>query len=270
MDRNDHDEPRDPTLMGNDFPRNDSDAERDDTLESDLSAIAGARNEPGSRSADRDVEVARAVDRNPADAPGVEDHLGEAAGGISGVLTGAAIGSLVGPIGTVIGGIAGAIGGWWAGKAIADAAAHYTEEDDRFYRERYETSAERLADRGYDDIRPAYQIGHFAGRTPDYVGRSFDEIEPDLERGWSSEVRSRHGEWAAVRDYARDAYARGRDVTPPSDHDVRLAETSDPRALGDGTAITGYATGLEETVDTLDDETRRKSGAERVRDELTD
>jgi hypothetical protein len=66
------------------------------------------------------------------------------------------------------------------------------------------------AARGYDDVRPAYQLGHLAGINPDYHGRSFDEVEPDLRRGWSDDVSSRHGAWDDVRDYARHAYERGR------------------------------------------------------------
>lgn len=64
--------------------------------------------------------------------------------------------------------------------------------------------------RSYDDVRPAYQIGHLAGRNPDYQGRSFDEIEPDLQRGWTPDVSSRYGAWHEVRDYARSAYDRSR------------------------------------------------------------
>ena len=176
------------------------------------------------------------------------DEIGEAVGGISGVLTGAALGSLGGPVGTIIGGIAGAVSGWWAGRAISDAASHATDEDDAYYRSHYTTSgtagtsrtvdgrgvtptvsaaATRDADagighatgaasgmggvtRGYDDVRPAYQIGHLAGRNPDYAGRSFDDVEPDLQRGWTPEVSARYGAWHEVRDYARSAYDRSR------------------------------------------------------------
>jgi hypothetical protein len=106
------------------------------------------------------------------DNPGVADHIGEAAGGIGGVTAGAAIGSIAGPIGTVIGGIAGALGGWWTGRAVAEAATAVTTDDDNYYRSHYETSATRLADRTYDDVRPAYHLGHVASRNPDYRGRS--------------------------------------------------------------------------------------------------
>lgn len=144
------------------------------------------------------------------DMPTVGDQVGEAAGGISGVLAGAAIGSMGGPIGTVIGGIAGAIGGWWTGRAIAEAASNFTHADDAHFRRSYEGSDARLNDRSYDDVRVAYQLGYIARHNPNYQGRDFEAVEPDLERGWSADVSKSSGEWQEVRHFARDAYTRGR------------------------------------------------------------
>lgn len=144
----------------------------------------------------------------PDDRPGIGDDVGEAVGGVSGGVAGAAIGSAAGPIGTIIGGIAGAVGGWWAGRAVADAAHQFTTDDDTFYRESFEKRSDRIADRRYDDVRPAYQLGHIASLNPDYSGRTFDEIEPDLQKGWGNDLRSRHGDWTTVRPYAEEAYSR--------------------------------------------------------------
>lgn len=141
--------------------------------------------------------------------PDAGDLVGEAAGGVGGVLTGAAIGSVAGPVGTVIGGIAGAVGGWWAGRAIAEAAESLTDEDDTFYRKHYETSSTRSADRTYDHVRPAYHIGHIASRNPEYKGRTWDEVEPQLARGWSDDVSTRHGSWESMKGYAREGFTRG-------------------------------------------------------------
>lgn len=142
------------------------------------------------------------------DHPGVADHVGEGVGGISGVAAGAAIGSAVGPVGTVIGGIVGAMGGWWAGRAISEAATAVTTEDDGYYRHHYESSPTKLADRSYDDVKPAYYLGHVASRNPDYRNRSFDEVESDLKKGWAHD--SRYGSWDSVRGFAAEGYTRGR------------------------------------------------------------
>ena len=142
--------------------------------------------------------------------PDAGDLVGEAAGGISGVLAGAAIGSLGGPIGTVIGGIAGAVGGWWTGRAVSEAVEGVTEADDTYYRTHYETDTNRLADRKYDDVRPAYLLGHVASRNPDYSAREWNDVETDLRRGWNDDLKGKHGDWQQVSRYAREGYTRGR------------------------------------------------------------
>ncbi|MES2523086.1 MAG: YsnF/AvaK domain-containing protein [Gemmatimonadota bacterium] len=137
-------------------------------------------------------------------------------GGVAGAAAGAAVGSLVGPIGTIIGGLAGAVGGWWSGRAIVEGAQSYTQDDEDYYRTHY-MQRSSTAGRGstsanigaFDNARPAYQLGHLAGVNPDYRQRSFDEVEPDLSRAYMSAGRN---DWNDVRDYARDAYSRGRDV----------------------------------------------------------
>ena len=146
------------------------------------------------------------------DAPTIGDQVGEAAGGIGGVLAGAALGSLGGPIGTVIGGIAGAIGGWWTGRAISEAASNFSDADDERFRADYETrdpGAASTPDRSYDRVRPAYQLGYLASRNPEYVGRSFEDIEEHLERGWTGNAATEGSEWSEMRGYARSAYVRG-------------------------------------------------------------
>jgi len=219
----------DPTLMGNDVPR-------DETTN------------------DRDV-TARPVrdDDNPTTA----DYVGEAAGGVSGGLAGAAIGSIGGPVGTLIGGLAGVIGGWWAGRSIAEAAKDYGDEDDRRYRTHYETGS-RGADRSYDDVRPAYQLGHLASRNPDYRGRDFDAIEPDLRRGWSDDVSTRHGDWSSVRNYAREAYTHGSSTLAATsagsiDSSVRTSDRLDDMGNRSANAADRVATGLEAGVDNIKD-----------------
>jgi hypothetical protein len=160
-------------------------------------------------SLDGKIERAKDAALGPHDGqPTVADLVGEAAGGISGVLAGAAIGSVAGPIGTVIGGIAGAVGGWWGGRAISEAVERLTEDDETYYRRHYESSPAQAATRTYDDVRPAYHLGHIAGMNPDYQGRQFEEIESELQRGWSDDVRGRYGEWDAVRGFVEAGFNR--------------------------------------------------------------
>lgn len=144
------------------------------------------------------------------DHPSVGDEVGEAVGGISGVLAGAGIGSIAGPVGTVIGGIAGALGGWWAGRAVAEATEAITTDDEDHYRKTWEGAENRPADRSFDDVRPAYYLGHVAAQNPEYANRQWSEVQQDLSRGWSDEHAKRYGNWSAVSSYAEAGYTRGR------------------------------------------------------------
>ena len=171
------------------------------------------------------------------DYPGVADHVGEAAGGISGVAAGAAVGSAVGPIGTVIGGIVGAMGGWWAGRAVAEAATAVTASDDTYYRRHFESSGP-LGTRSYDDVRPAYYLGHLAARNPDYRNRSFTEIETDLQRGWTSD-RNR-GNWEDFRSYASEGFNRSRSTA--------------------GNLAKGFADKIDDTKDRMDNNPASRPG----------
>jgi len=217
----------DPTVMGNDVPRESSGDDRDVTA------------------------------RPVRDEATTADYVGEAAGGISGGLAGAAIGSIGGPVGTLIGGLAGVVGGWWAGRSIAEAAKDYGDVDDRYYRSHYE-SRSRAANRSFDDVRPAYQLGHLASRNPEYRGRDFDTVESDLQRGWSDDIGKRHGDWSTVRDYAREGYTRGTSTLSATsagavDSAVRTSDRLDNVGDRSAHAADRVATGLEAGVDNIKD-----------------
>lgn len=130
-----------------------------------------------------------------------------AVGGTGGALAGAGLGTIVGgPVGAMVGAIAGALGGWWAGRAAADPTI--TPEDEARYRRLYEASPYRVANRNYEDLRPFYHLGHVASEHPDYRKRTFEEIEDDLQKGWTDDLRTRYGDWSFVRPFAREAYAQ--------------------------------------------------------------
>ena len=138
------------------------------------------------------------------------DEAGEAAGGIGGVLAGAAIGSIAGPVGTLIGGIAGAMGGWWSGRAVTEAASKLTKDDDEHYRTKFESSSNRVADRSYDDVRPAYHLGQVASQNPEYANKDWQAVQAELQRGWNDEQTKKYGDWNTVSPYAGEGFNRGR------------------------------------------------------------
>lgn len=160
--------------------------------------------------------------------PSLGDEIGEATGGIAGVLLGAGIGSSAGPVGTVIGGIAGAIGGWWTGRAIAEAAESLRPEDDAAYREHYESSPAQLADRGFDDARSAYYLGHIASQNPNFKDREFEAVEGELASGWS-EYGDRPYEWTQARAFVGEGYKRGSSRRAPDAGTMQRADELEQR-----------------------------------------
>jgi hypothetical protein len=133
--------------------------------------------------------------------PGAGEQAGEGIGGIGGTLAGAALGSAAGPIGTILGGLAGAFGGWWSGEK-AGRAAEDMDKHDAHYRGHF--AEHRHPEHEYDHARIGYGVGHVAGRNPDYTGRTFDDVEADLRRGWTY----RDHDFDSMRPYVRAGYER--------------------------------------------------------------
>jgi hypothetical protein len=146
-----------------------------------------------------------------------------AAGAVAGATAGLATMTL-GPFGAIAGAIVGAVGGAAVGAAGGQAVVGelYTSEHDAHYRSLYERAPERAADRGFDAARPAYQFGHLAAQYPEYAGRDFGAVEPELRRHWSDDLRTRAGEWDAARRYVETGYtyARSRGLTARRDPSV--------------------------------------------------
>jgi hypothetical protein len=126
------------------------------------------------------------------------------------------------------------LGGWWAESQATAKVREVTFEDDVVYRAHYDFSPTRLADRSYEVVRPAYLIGHIAGANPMYEELSFEQIEGDLRTGWTEEIRAKHGEWDAARQYAKEAFARQRLRAFRISGAHRRVTSEGPAAYGDG------------------------------------
>jgi hypothetical protein len=83
-----------------------------------------------------------------------------------------------------------------------------SHDDDVQYRTAYEASPHRLADRSYEEVRPAFRLGHLAAQNPDNHGKAFETVEHEVQRGWGGDLSERYGTWNSVRSFARDAYER--------------------------------------------------------------
>ena len=147
-------------------------------------------------------------------APGshpVGTGLGAAAGG---AVAGAAAGAVGGPVGAVAGAAVGAVVGGLAGKGVAEGLNPTLE--DAYWRDNYTREPYYVEGRTYDDYAPAYRTG-YEGRTR-YAGRSYNEIESDLERDYYANRGNGKLEWQDARGATRAAWHRV-ERTLPGDAD---------------------------------------------------
>ena len=123
-------------------------------------------------------------------------------------------GAVGGPVGAVVGGIAGAVAGGAAGHGLAEGINPTVE--DAYWREHY--SGRNYVDRThpYGYYQPAYRYG-WESRAR-YPGRSWNEVESDLERGWEKAKGQSKLAWHDARSAARDAWHRV-EVALPGDFD---------------------------------------------------
>jgi hypothetical protein len=150
------------------------------------------------------VDVEPDANRDPiTGAPGAHP-VGVGVGATGGAAAGAALGSLGGPVGTVVGAAIGGVAGGLAGKGVAEAVNPTVE--DAHWRSTYPSRpyADTTAD--YDTYAPAYRYGWESASAR--RGRTFDEVEADLERGWDQAKGKSELGWEKAKHATRDAWHR--------------------------------------------------------------
>lgn len=135
------------------------------------------------------------------------EQIGSAAGRAMGRGTEMAMGAMTSMLGSAM----DAMGQWWSTADAARAAQSFDDTRDQTCRQHFQSTSSPMSSpsattRSYEDVRPLYQFGHTAGHNPDYSGRSFDEIEADLERAWDEERSSSYGDWPEIRGYVGFGY----------------------------------------------------------------
>lgn len=132
-----------------------------------------------------------------------KDHsLGAGTGAMAGAVTGGAVGSAAGPVGTVVGAVVGGVVGAKAGDSIAEAV-NPTDYEDHF-KNRYRDTAYYQSGREWNDYQPAYQYGY--DTYGQYRGQRFEDVEPDLERNWTTARSDSRLEWNEARGAVRDGW----------------------------------------------------------------
>jgi len=129
--------------------------------------------------------------------------IGAAAAGMA---FGAAMGTVTGPIGTAIGALVGAVAGGLAGKGVAEAID--PTADDAYWRANYASRAYATPRDADDDWAPAYAYGvaHYNRN----VGASFEDVEPEMARGWEQARGQSSMAWTSARLAAFDAWQKAR------------------------------------------------------------
>lgn len=158
---------------------------------------------------DRNID---ARDENPDPITGEPGShpVGVAAGGSGGAVAGAAVGAAVGgPVGAAVGGIVGAVAGGVVGKSAAEALNPTLEEE--YWKENYKTRPYFREGVDYSEYAPAYRYGWESAVRDDYRHRTFEDIEPNLQREWEADRTRYPRPWSEMREAIRDAYNRTRD-----------------------------------------------------------
>jgi hypothetical protein len=120
---------------------------------------------------------------------------------------GRALHAVAHPLAVILGAIAGTVGGWWKKAASdVDLGLGLPEAEEQECRTHFATLTLVPAGMTYDRARTGYALGYLAGRNPDYRGRQFEEIEPDLRQGFRGEDAD---EYDTLREFARFGYDRG-------------------------------------------------------------
>jgi len=134
-----------------------------------------------------------------------DDHaVGTGVGAAGGAATGAAIGGAVGgPPGALIGAAVGGVVGGFAGRGIAEAVNPVAE--DAYWRENYRERP-YASGRTYEELRPAYEYG-WSSRAQ-HADRAWGQAENDLAQGWDKVRGESKLKWDEAKGAVQDAWHR--------------------------------------------------------------
>jgi hypothetical protein len=111
---------------------------------------------------------------------------------------------LGGPIGTAAGLVVGAVVGGLAGKAVAEKMDPTVE--DRYWKDNFARQPFYKDGREYKAYAPAFRTGYLGYAK--YSGKTFDEVEDELEADYLRERQGSAIDWADARPATRAAWDR--------------------------------------------------------------
>ncbi|MEG4283215.1 hypothetical protein QUB68_08810 [Microcoleus sp. A006_D1] len=135
--------------------------------------------------------------------------IGAASAGAAGAAIGGAIG---GPVGAVVGAVVGAFSGGLAGKGVAEAIDPTVE--DAYWQNNHSSRSYADTSTTYEDYQPAYRTGYEGYSRYGGTGKSFNEIENDLQRDYETNRGKSNVTWEKAKHATRDAWDRVERAVP--------------------------------------------------------
>lgn len=151
--------------------------------------VAGTTEHSLSRAGDALIDAAPTIGRN---AERAAEKVGQA------------LNTIARPLAAVLGTIAGTLGGWW--KKAATESFEMPASEEEACRAHFATLAVVPGDLTYDHARTGYALGYLASRNPEYRDRRFEDVEPELRRGFGDADAA---DYDALREFTRYGYGRG-------------------------------------------------------------
>lgn len=148
-------------------------------------------------------------------APG-SHPAGTGAGAAVGAAVGGVVGAVGGPVGIAAGAAIGGVAGGLVGKYTAEAVNPTGELE--YWRGEYANRPYAASGRTFADYEPAYL--HAASAYPTYYSRTWEEVEPELERDWTKKRGTSTLEWKDAREASKDAWNRIADRSKQTTSDV--------------------------------------------------
>ena len=157
---------------------------------------------------DRDINPNDQADSNldpisgqPGSHP-VGTGVGAAGAGTVGTVIGGVVG---GPVGAVVGAVIGSVVGGLAGKDVAEQVNPTFE--DSHWREVYSSQPYVAENTIYEDYQPAYRTGYEGYDRYGYSGRTYEEVETDLQRDYEANQTGTL-DWQDAKYAVKDAWDR--------------------------------------------------------------
>jgi hypothetical protein len=117
------------------------------------------------------------------------------------------VGGLVGgPVGAAVGAVVGSVVGGLAGKGVAESINPTAE--DSYWHQNYASRPYVEANHTYEHYQPAYRTGYEGYARHAESGRTYEEVEPELQAEYERAHSASGLPWSQARHAARDAWSK--------------------------------------------------------------